>query len=203
MPNSRRLSLSTIEVAREVPALESALLKKGVYPIHAGARLSDFKRLPAERPGFISGPVGTGKTYLAVAYLAEAVSCAMVGPNEQHQADRAVARIGFTRAVDLMMQLRGSFREGGAEIIIERFCAFKFLVIDDLGTERDTPLVAEALYAILDYRAGHRLQTLVTSNFNLGDIAGLYGAYGERLASRIAGMGEPLELKGKDRRWQK
>jgi len=197
-------SLTPIEAAREAQALESALLKRGVYPVHLEARLSDFERLPKERPGFISGPVGSGKTYMAVAYLADVITRALALPNEQHQADRAVGRIGFTRAVDLMMALRASFKnnDGGPEAVIWQFSRYQFLVIDDLGTERDTPLVAEALYSILDYRGGHRLSTLITSNFKLSIIASQYGDYGERLASRIAGMGRGLELKGKDKRWQ-
>lgn len=198
-------SLSTIDAVREAQVIESLLLKAGVYPVHVKARLVAFKHLPEERPGYISGPVGSGKTYLAVAYLAEAFKVALALPNEQHQSDRAMGRIGFTRAVDLMMMLRASFKDGGGgpEGIMHRFSALRFLVIDDLGTERDTPLVAEALYSIFDYRAGHQLPTLITSNLGLNSIAAQYGDYGGRLASRIAGMGPGLELKGKDRRWQK
>jgi DNA replication protein DnaC len=197
--------LKAIEVVRKHEELNEILLKRGVFPLHVNARLSDFKRLPAERPGYISGPVGSGKTYMAVAYLAEAISRAMELPNEQHQATRAVGSIGFVRAVDLMMGLRSSFQNGrgGPEGIIQTFYGYKFLVIDDLGTERDTPLVQEALYAILDFRAGHQLPTLITSNLSLDRIAGQYGDYGERLASRIAGMGPGLAFTGKDRRWQK
>jgi DNA replication protein DnaC len=76
-------------------------------------------------------------------------------------------------------------------------------VIDDLGTERSTPLVQEALYSIIDYRAGHRLPTIITSNFSLDQVTEHYGDFGERLASRIFCMGETLILEGKDRRWQK
>ena len=76
-------------------------------------------------------------------------------------------------------------------------------MIDDLGTERETPLVQEALYNIIDHRAGYRLPTVITSNLELERVAEHYGEFGDRLASRIAGMGETLGLVGKDRRWQK
>ena len=49
--------------------LRRVLLEKGVFPIHLGARLSDFRQPYEVPPPFICGPVGTGKTHLAVAYL--------------------------------------------------------------------------------------------------------------------------------------
>jgi DNA replication protein DnaC len=170
------------------------LLAKGVYPVHLNARLSDFSRPPETPPVFISGPVGTGKTHLAVAYLVREIQ--KWGEN---------SRV-FIRSVDLFNKLRDSFRKNfeiPASAIIESFSRYRFLVIDDLGTERDTPLVQEALYDIIDHRAGHRLPTVITSNFTLDRVAEHYGEFGERLASRIVGMGETMTLLGKDRRRQK
>lgn len=174
--------------------LKRILLAKGVYPVHLNARLSDFPRPPETPPVFISGPVGTGKTHLAVAYLVREIQ--KWGEN---------SRV-FIRSVDLFNKLRESFRNNfgtPASEITESFSRYHFLVIDDLGTERDTPLVQEALYDIIDHRAGHLLPTVITSNFTLNRVAEHYGEFGERLASRIAGLGETLTLLGKDRRWQK
>jgi len=178
----------------EERTLKKILLAKGVYPVHLNARLSDFPQPPETTPVFISGPVGTGKTHLAVAYLVHEIQ--KWGEN---------SRI-FIRSVDLFNKLRDSFRNNfntPASVITESFSRYRFLVMDDLGTERDTPLVQEALYNIIDRRAGHRLPTVITSNFTLDRVAEHYGEFGERLASRIAGMGETLTLLGKDRRWQK
>jgi len=174
--------------------LKRILLAKGVYPVHLNARLSDFPRPPEPPPVFISGPVGTGKTHLAVAYLVREIQ--KWGEN---------SRV-FIRSVDLFNKLRDSFRNSfgtPASEITESFSRYRFLVIDDLGTERDTPLVQEALYDIIDHRAGHRLPTVITSNLTLNRVAEHYGEFGERLASRIAGLGETLTLLGKDCRWQK
>jgi hypothetical protein len=180
--------------AEQEQVLRRILLEKGVFPIHLGARLSDFRQPYEVPPPFICGPVGTGKTHLAVAYLVREIQ--QWGEN---------SRI-FIRSVDLFNKLRDSFRHNlstPASEITENFSRYRFLVIDDLGTERSTPLVQEALYSIIDYRAGYRLPTIITSNFSLDQVGEHYGDFGERLASRIFGMGETLMLKGKDRRWQK
>ncbi len=178
----------------EERTLKKILLSKGVYPVHLNARLTDFPSTPETPPVFISGPVGTGKTHLAVAYLVREIQ--RWGENSKV----------FIRSVDLFNKLRDSFRNNfgtPASEITESFSRYRFLVIDDLGTERDTPLVQEALYDIIDHRAGHRLPTVITSNFTLDRVAEHYGEFGERLASRIAGLGEELTLLGIDRRWQK
>jgi DNA replication protein DnaC len=192
MPPESESSPPTPE--EEERTLKKILLAKGVYPVHLNARLSDFPQAPETPPVFISGPVGTGKTHLAVAYLVQEIQ-KWGGPSRV-----------FIRSVDLFNRLRESFRHNfstSASEIIENFSRYRFLVIDDLGAERDTPLVQEALYDIIDQRAGHRLPTLITSNFTLNRVAEHYGEFGERLASRIAGLGETLTLIGKDRRWQK
>ena len=165
-----------------------------MFPIHLNARLSDFHNPPETPPVFIHGGAGVGKTHLAVAYLAQEVQT------------RGETSKVFIRSVDLMNRLRDSFRNHynlAASDIIGAFSRYRFLVMDDLGAERDTALVQEALYDILDFRAGHRLPTIITSNFSLDRVADHYGDFGERIASRIAGMGGILVLKGRDRRWQR
>jgi len=192
MPPSAAPSPPTQE--QEEQALQRILLDKGVFPIHLKARLSDFHNPPQTPPVFIHGGAGVGKTHLAVAYLTREIKT------------RGEASKGFIRSVDLMNRLRDSFRSSynqAASEIIRGFSRYRFLVIDDLGAERHTDLVQEALYDILDFRTGHRLPTVITSNFSLDRVAEYYGDFGERIVSRIAGMGETLALLGKDRRWQK
>ena len=192
MPPSAAPSPPTPE--QEEQALKRILLDKRVFPVHLKARLSDFHNPPETPPVFVHGGAGVGKTHLAVAYLVREIQT------------RGEASKVFIRSVDLMNRLRDSFRSSynqPASEIISDFSRYRFLVIDDLGAERHTDLVQEALYDVLDFRAGHRLPTVITSNFSLDRVAEHYGDFGERIASRIAGMGEILNLRGKDRRWQK
>jgi len=71
------------------------------------------------------------------------------------------------------------------------------LFLDDLGAEKMTDFVRQSLYAIINYREQHELPTIITSNYNLSNIS---GKIDDRIASRIAGMCEVIEIKGNDRR---
>jgi DNA replication protein DnaC len=59
---------------------------------------------------------------------------------------------------------------------------------------------AKSFYLIINQRYGNEMPTIITSNLTLDQVA---GNYGDRLASRIAGMGTELVLDGKDRRLQR
>jgi len=170
------------------------LQSAGVLPRYQACSLDNFKgKLPASRPAFVCGPPGTGKTHLAVGYLREEIiSLGRVNPRL------------FVRAIDLLREIRETFRDGShlseTEILGKYGRAIPFLVLDDLGSEKVTDFVLQTLYDILDRRYGECLETLITSNLTLDQLARHYESHGDRLASRIAGMGAVMVLKGKDRR---
>jgi hypothetical protein len=113
----------------------------------------------------------------------------------------------FMRTVDLLKAIRNSFNDnsGDSEKYLLDYYGAKvpFLVLDDLGAEKVSDFVLQTLYDLLDRRYGECLETLITSNLSLEELAGHYLGHGDRLASRIAGMGPTLVLRGKDRRWQR
>ncbi len=146
-------------------------------------------------PSFITGPTGVGKTHLAVGFLREELLA------KGQEAGR------FLRAVDFLKNIRCSFRnDNGADerAILNLYGrGTPFLVLDDLGAEKVTDFAVQTLYDLIDFRYGNCLVTLITSNLSLDELANHYGSHGHRLASRIAGMGPTLVLKGKDRRWER
>jgi len=172
------------------------LSRAGVPPWYRGCTLENFQPNPPDsRPSFITGPTGTGKTHLAVGFLR--VKLLDKGGDEGR----------FLRTVDLFQNIRRSFSEksGITEHALLELYGEKtpFLVLDDLGAENLTGFVVQTLYDLIDNRYSWRLPTIITSNLSLEQLASHYGSHGDRLASRIAGMGPTLALKGKDRRWQK
>ena len=70
------------------------------------------------------------------------------------------------------------------------------LVLDDFGAEKTTDFVRQISYLIVDYREKYELQTIITSNYFLKDIAILLD---DRLSSRITGMCKIIKLEGDKR----
>jgi DNA replication protein DnaC len=72
----------------------------------------------------------------------------------------------------------------------------KMLVLDDIGSARNTPHVTETLLHLLLHRYDWELPTIITGNLSLDQIG---AQVDERLASRLR-EGRIIELAGGDRR---
>lgn len=128
----------------------------------------NFAQNPVERWLVLSGPVGVGKTHLAVAIA-------------QHVIERHQMNAYFAAVPDLMDHLRSTFAPGTDEAYDERFEEIRnaqLLVLDDLGTENATPWAREKLYQIINHRYVERLPTVITTNVDLRTID-------DRVASRM------------------
>jgi DNA replication protein DnaC len=170
---------------------EEWLEAAGVNSRYIKCSLENFDgTYPEIPPSFITGPVGTGKTHIAVGYLRRDII-------------NNGGRVQFIRAVDLFKQIRGCFREGSEtseEELMDRYGGTTFLVLDDLGTEKVSDFVEQTLYDLIDLRYAEMYPTIITSNLSIAQVAAHYKNHGDRLASRICGMGEVYEIKAKDRR---
>lgn len=110
---------------------------------------------------FFHGPVGTGKTHLAVAIALEVMQ------------RRSNQRVLFAVVPDLLDHLRATFDPGSGVAYDERFDAIRnaqLLILDDLGTENTTPWAREKLYQIFNHRYNERSATVITSNQSLDKI---------------------------------
>lgn len=145
---------------------------------------------------YVTGACGTGKTHLAISalkYFVQQIPC--------HQfvtiMDDYINAI-FITVPELLMKIRSCFSlDKCEETIVNKYSNVPFLVLDDLGVEKGSEWALQTLYIIINNRYSNCLQTVITSNFSIEEI-GI--KLGDRIASRIAGMCDVVELTGTDRR---
>lgn len=129
----------------------------------------------------IAGPVGTGKTHQAVAAYRHAV------------------RHGVLPAVAVAVPaLLDGLRPGREPVETLEACeSARLLLLDDLAAERSSDWTAEVLYRLIDARYARRLPTIITTN---ATGAMIRASLGDRVASRLNGLGMTVVLDGPDRR---
>lgn len=128
---------------------------------------------------FLYGPVGSGKTGLAVPIA-----------NWKAQQGEAVLVIEVS---EMLRHFRAAFHPENAVPFDTQFEAVRdvgFLVLDDLGAENATDWAREQLYLILNYRLQCNLPTVITANYTLDELAVKLSGHGdltagERIADRI------------------
>jgi DNA replication protein DnaC len=130
------------------------------------------------------GPVGTGKTSLAMLVTEAAL-----------KAGRSAARYTLP---GLLSQIRNTFDGGSHSELLERLVAVDLLHIDDIGAEQTTPWVLEELYTIINARYEERRSLVVTTN--ILDRETLCEQITERTVSRLTEMCDELPVLGEDRR---
>lgn len=181
---------------------------------------------------FIHGKAGRGKTLLAAAVVRAIMDVAARarldagwkqaaingwGPVvTREQVDRFVGvafseavlrgpQIAFKNTAELMDDIKASFAEAAEhskQEIVEAYAGADVLVLDDLGMEKPTAFVRETFDVIINRRWADEKLTVVTSNLSLARLEAHYEDDG-RIASRLAGMCDVIELVGDDRRVQK
>jgi DNA replication protein DnaC len=161
---------------------------------------------------FITGPAGTGKSYMASAILKEEgrwrtrdrLNRLYEGKEKHGEHYELPPDMGVTlnwiTVPNLLLELRGSFKdkaESTEQDIVQEYSTVDMLILDDLGAEKSSEFSIQSLYLIIDHRYSEMRDTIITSNLSLREIS---EKVGDRIASRIAGMCRVIELKGRDRR---
>jgi DNA replication protein DnaC len=149
---------------------------------------------PAVGAGLLlMGPVGVGKTHLAVAILKEVVEKG--------------ARGLFCDFSDLLDRIQATFsrdNDDSADEILAPYRDAELLVLDELGARRPSDWVREVLYGLLNARYNRKLTTILTTNF--GDEPQKSGGetlelrVGVPIRSRLAEMCQLVAMTGKDYR---
>lgn len=157
LSNLNAFNASSFQDFEDVPGTDQALQEA-----------IDFAGDPTNRWLLLSGPVGVGKTHLAVAIA-------------QYAIEQNSMAAYFAAVPDLMDHLRSSFSPASEEGYDERFEEIRtaqLLVLDDLGTENATPWAQEKLYQIINHRYVEKLPTVITTNVDIRKID-------DRIASRM------------------
>lgn len=128
----------------------------------------------------ITGPVGSGKTFLAGAVA-----------NALLENDKEVL---FIVVPDLLDQIKATYNNNYEYTEHELMDAARkvgILILDDMGAHNYTDWTRNKLYTILNYRMNNRLPTLITTNLDLNELEEYLG---ERTTSRIIQMCKTYRL---------
>lgn len=132
------------------------------------------------------GKTGLGKTHLSLAI-----------------ANRVLEK-GYSVIYDSIINILRSIerehfsREHSSEMI-DLIMETELLILDDLGTEYETPFYSSTVYNIINTRLNSGRPTIISTNL---DYAGIRRRYDERVVSRITAVYACMEFKGEDVRFQ-
>lgn len=126
------------------------------------------------------GTVGTGKSYAAACIA-----------NELLNRKTSVVMTSFVKVLQVIQDNTENETE-----FVNRLCAARLLIIDDLGTERNTDYALEKVYNVIDsrYRTGKPL--ILTTNLNLQDMQMTQDIRYQRIYDRIFEMCHPVMVNG-------
>ncbi len=141
-----------------------------------------------ERGIIYTGNVGVGKTHLAMAILNKKLSRGITGV--------------FATVPTLMQSLRNAIKDNSLDETLQKICVCDVLVLDDFGTENQTEWTNETMFTLLNDRYINSKQTIITTNYSIEQLEKRYGLNGERIVSRLLGICDVVEIKGKDRRYE-
>ena len=167
-------------------ALEESLKTAG------GTARTFVREWPVDRGLLIVGPVGRGKTHLAVAILLELIR------------EKGV-RGAFCDFTDLLSRIQATFGRNADENPDEILAPYRdaeLLVLDELGARRPTEWAREVLYGLLNTRYNRNRITILTTNFydeaeKPGDET-LEVRVGSAVRSRLFEMCRTLRVSGPD-----
>lgn len=130
----------------------------------------------------LTGSPGTGKTGLAYGALHVA-----------HMAGIGTYVINVAEWIGLMRPTQDDDRKAEQELVMRRARRATVLLMDDLGTEKDSEWTRERIYAVVNERYDDRKPTIVTSNLSTGEMRAVYG---DRIVDRLVEVADGKAMRG-------
>lgn len=135
-------------------------------------------------PGaFIHGPTGAGKSHAMKAMFNHALQWRVKVHEEGHHVTQKLFWVSMSFYLDDLRHDENRVKK--------KAISATALFIDDLGASTKTDWVLDQIFQLVDYRAERELQTFITSNWNLDELA---TNYSPRIASRISGLCVPVPM---------
>lgn len=133
------------------------------------------------------GKTGLGKTHLSLA-IADTVL-------------KKGYSVIYDSAINILRRIeREHFSREHSDEMIDLVMDCDLLILDDLGTEYETPFYASTIYNIINTRLNSGKPSIISTNL---DYSGIRRRYDERVVSRITAVYTCMEFKGEDVRFQK
>lgn len=147
-----------------------------------------FDEMYAKNQGLLLwGGFGTGKTYAAACIA-------------NYLLDRTVPVV-MTSFVKILQSMQGFKNDDEEQRFINLMNRSRLLVIDDLGTERNTDFALEKVYSVVDSRYREGKPLILTTNLTLEQMKAATDLRYARIYDRIFEMCYPIEFKGQS--WRK
>ena len=147
--------------------------------------VKNFLKIEKENIGLLlTGPVGTGKTYLA-----SSIANALI------EEGISVRMTNFGVILNDMMNLQVDKNK-----YIKNLNSNRLLIIDDFGIQRDTSFAMENIFNVIDSRYRIDKPIIITTNLSISYLMNTTDLKEKRIYSRLLEMATPLIFTGENHR---